>query len=133
MWLLVLGAKNPNGRVAARNEGDAVSEGLLAGAEGVCGRLKREDEMAKGRRWPLCILCGVFFWFSFPRQRGGGLGEREWLVGFFGSHQRKRGGRRLLCSSGKQSGCSGFSFGRGEVVRGEKFKPAGRGRLFAKR
>jgi len=43
--------------------------GLLAGAEGVCGRLKREDEMAKGRRWPLCILCGFFLVF-FPKAKG---------------------------------------------------------------
>jgi hypothetical protein len=34
VWLLVLGAKNPNGRVAARNEGDAVSGVCLPGLRG---------------------------------------------------------------------------------------------------
>jgi hypothetical protein len=34
VWLLVLGAKNPNGRVAARNEGDAVSGVCWPGLRG---------------------------------------------------------------------------------------------------
>ena len=34
VWLLVLGAKNPNGRVAATNEGDAVSGVCWPGLRG---------------------------------------------------------------------------------------------------
>jgi len=34
VWLLVLGAKNPNGSVAARNEGDAVSGVCWPGLRG---------------------------------------------------------------------------------------------------
>ncbi|KAJ6897633.1 hypothetical protein NC652_024434 [Populus alba x Populus x berolinensis] len=34
VWLLVLGAKNPNGRVAARNEGDAVNGVCWPGLRG---------------------------------------------------------------------------------------------------
>jgi hypothetical protein len=57
VWLLVLGAKNPNGRVTARNEGDAVSGVSLVLSFGA-GRRKIRGTGG----FAVALVLFVFFW-----------------------------------------------------------------------